>query len=68
MAAGQDRVDDGDEPRAETQQERALRSLRNIFAGADLTDETMTLANEFTDRQVDRMKGFWRRRKDRPGG
>ena len=60
VAADQD--DEATAPRAETQEERALRALRNVFAGADLTDETMTLANEFTDRQMGRLKGAWHRR------
>ena len=51
-----------EEPPEETQEERAVRSLQAIFGGADLTAETMQLANEFTDRQTGRLKGWLRRR------
>jgi hypothetical protein len=54
-------MDHSDEPPAETQEERALRSLHAIFGGADLTAESMQLANEFTDRQTGRLKGWLRR-------
>ena len=50
-----------DEPREETQEERAVRSLQAIFGGADLTAETTRLANEFTDRQTGRLTGWLRR-------
>jgi hypothetical protein len=51
-----------EEPREETQEERAMRSLQAIFRGADLTAESMQLANEFTDRQTGRLKKWFRRR------
>jgi len=55
-------MDQPDEPREETQEERAVRSLQAIFGGADLTAETTQLANEFTDRQTGRLKSWLRRR------
>jgi hypothetical protein len=54
-------MDQSDEPREETQEERALRSLHAIFGGADLAAELMQLANEFTDRQTGRLKNWLRR-------
>ena len=54
-------MDQSDEPPEETQEERALRSLHAIFDGADLTAESMQLANEFTDRQTGRLNGWLRR-------
>ena len=57
-----DQVNDPDESPAETQEERAVRSLQAIFGGADLTVEAMQLANEFTDRQSGRLTGWLRRR------
>jgi hypothetical protein len=45
-------MDQPDRPREETQEERAERSLQAIFGGADLTAESLQLANEFTDRQT----------------
>jgi len=56
-----------DEPEPETQEERAVRSLQAIFAGADLTAETTRLANEFTDRQSGRLKGWLRRKRGGTG-
>jgi hypothetical protein len=54
-------MDQPDEPREEAQEERAVRSLQAIFGGADLTAESMQLANEFTDRQTGRLKRWVRR-------
>jgi len=54
-------MDHPDEPRKETQEERAERSLKAIFGGADLTVESLQLANEFTDRQTGRLKSWMRR-------
>ena len=54
-------MDEPDEPREQTQEERAVRSLQAIFGGADLTAESMQLANEFTDRQTGRMQRWVRR-------
>lgn len=50
-----------DDERPETQEERALRALRAIHEGADLTEEAMTLANEFTDRHTGRFTAWLRR-------
>jgi hypothetical protein len=58
-------VRDGGEPEqhgAETQEQRAARTIRAIFAGGDLGAETLRLSNEFTDRQVARLKAALRRR------
>lgn len=32
-----------------------MRTLQAIWAGGDLTEETMKLSNEFTDRHAERM-------------
>ena len=50
-----------DDPEPESQEERAIRSLKAIFSGADLTAETTQLANEFTDRQSGRLTGWLKR-------
>lgn len=43
-----------------------MRALAAIQGGADLTDEAMTLSNEFTDRHTARftswVRGLFRRR------
>ena len=44
-----------------TQEERALRALANIRAGADITDEAMRLSNDYTDRQMRRVKAWFAR-------
>ncbi|WP_298876887.1 hypothetical protein [uncultured Microbacterium sp.] len=46
---------------AESQEERALRSLRAIDGGADVGAEALALANEFTDRQTGRVTAWMRR-------
>jgi hypothetical protein len=51
----------GEPPKHETQEQRALRAIRAIFSGGDLAAETMQLSNEFTDRQVERLKSALRR-------
>jgi hypothetical protein len=55
--------------RASEQEQRALQALDAIMKGGDLTEETMSLSNEFTDRQtarfstwVHRARGMFRRR------
>jgi hypothetical protein len=50
-----------DEPRPETQEERAMRALQAVWDGADLTEEAMKLSNEFTDRQTTRFTTWVRR-------
>lgn len=45
----------------ETQEQRAMRAVQAIFAGGDLSAETLNLSNEFTDRQTARL-GRWLRR------
>lgn len=47
----------------ETQQQRAIRAIESIFAGGDLQAETLRLSNEFTDRQVARLRR-WRSARD----
>jgi hypothetical protein len=54
----------GEKRPAETQEERAMRTIRAISAGGDLAAETLQLSNEFTDRQVERMKRVLRRRRN----
>ena len=49
------------EPAAETQEQRATRAIQAIFSGGDLAAETLRLSNEFTDRQVERLKSAVRR-------
>ncbi|MCU1417788.1 MAG: hypothetical protein JWP32_1962 [Schumannella sp.] len=53
----------------ETQEQRALRAIRSIFSGGDLAAESLQLSNEFTDRQVARLKTAVRgTRRPRPQG
>lgn len=40
----------------ETQEERALRAIANMRAGADISDEALRLSNDYTDRQTRRFK------------
>ena len=47
----------------ETQEQRAQRAIEAIFSGSDLTEEAMTLANEFTDRQTARLSKWVRGRR-----
>jgi hypothetical protein len=49
-------------PDDETQEQRAQRAIEAIFSGGDLAAETLQLSNEFTDRQVERLKAALRRR------
>ncbi len=46
---------------AETQEERAMRALQAIWGGADLTEESMKLSNEYTDRHTARFTAWVRR-------
>lgn len=46
---------------SETQEQRAERAITAIVAGGDLTTEAMTLSNEFTDRQTERLRAWLRR-------
>jgi hypothetical protein len=46
----------------ETQQQRAMRAIQAIFSGGDLAAETLQLSNEFTDRQVARLRAAVTRR------
>lgn len=41
-----------------------MRTIWAISAGGDLAAETLQLSNEFTDRQVERMKRALRRRRN----
>jgi hypothetical protein len=52
---------DGPDAAPETQQQRAMRAIAAIFSGGDLAAETLQLSNEFTDRQVARLKAAVRR-------
>lgn len=45
----------------ETQEQRAIRAVRAIFSGGDLSAETLNLSNEFTDRHAARLGGWLRR-------
>jgi len=54
-----------DESRA--QAERALRAIRNVDDGADPGAEAFALSNDFTDRQLERLRALWRRRGRRVG-
>lgn len=40
----------------ETQEERALRAISNMQAGADIPAEALRLSNDYTDRQTRRVK------------
>jgi len=48
----------------EAQLERAQAAIFAIMGGADLSEETLKLSNEFTDATVERMKQRLRRTKD----
>ncbi len=45
------------------QEQRALRSIEAIDAGADIGDEAFRLANEFTDRHTSRFTAWLKRRR-----
>ncbi|WP_279366553.1 hypothetical protein [Microbacterium testaceum] len=45
------------------QEQRALRSIEAINAGADIGDEAFRLANEFTDRHTSRFAAWLKRRR-----
>lgn len=45
------------------QEQRALRSIEAINAGADIGDEAFRLANEFTDRHTSRFTAWLKRRR-----
>ena len=62
-----DQMERPDDQEPETQEERAIRSLQAIFSGADLTAETTRLANEFSDRQSGRLKGWLKRKRGGAG-
>jgi hypothetical protein len=44
----------------ETQEQRAMRALQNILNGANVTDESMKLSNEYTDRQTAKLSAWFR--------
>ena len=48
----------------DAQERRAIDAITAIFAGGDLTDETLRLSNEFTDRHEARVRA-WLIRKGR---
>jgi len=52
--------DERDEP-----EQRALRSIEAIANGADIGDEALQLANEFTDRHTSRFGAWLKRRRRR---
>jgi hypothetical protein len=54
-------ADDTADAAPETQQQRAIRAIEAIFSGGDLAAETLQLSNEFTDRQLARLKDALRR-------
>lgn len=47
--------------RARAQEQRAIEALDAIFSGGDLTEESLKLSNEFTDRQTARLSKWFRR-------
>jgi hypothetical protein len=47
--------------RAKSQEERAIQAITAIFSGADLTEESTKLSNEFTDRQTARLERWLRK-------
>ncbi|MEW1708583.1 hypothetical protein AB0230_15240 [Microbacterium sp. NPDC089190] len=58
----------------ESPEQRALRSIRAIDAGADIGAEALELSNAFTDRHTARIAAWVKRRRgssadtDAPGG
>lgn len=55
--------DDGRADRARAQEDRATEAITAIFSGADLVDESMKLANEFTDSQTSRFASWLGKRR-----
>ena len=53
-----------DEPAKPTQQEKALATIRAIFDGADLGEETQRLSNGFTDEVTGRLAGVFLPKRD----
>jgi hypothetical protein len=53
-----------DEPRELSQEEKAQAALWAIFGGADLTEEAMKLANDYTDSKVEGFKRLFRAKGD----
>jgi len=47
------------------QEQRALRAIEAITAGANIGDEAFRLANEFTDRQTSRLVAWLKRHRRR---
>ncbi|MEX8032777.1 hypothetical protein AB6V29_07085 [Microbacterium sp. 20-116] len=45
------------------QEQRALRAIEAINAGADIGDEASRLANEFTDRHTSRLTAWLKSRR-----
>jgi len=52
-------------PRDDEQEQRALRAIEAIGAGANIGDEAFRLANEFTDRHTSRFTTWLRSRRRR---
>ena len=49
------------EREARAQQDRAIRTIRAVMSGSDLADETLELANEFTDARTAKLAAWLRR-------
>ena len=55
-----------DVDQGETQEERGMRALQNILNGANVTDESMKLSNDYTDRLGVKLSAWFRRLIRRP--
>jgi hypothetical protein len=56
-------TDRGDGDEDETQEQRALRQIRAMADGADITRSASELSNDFTDRITARIAGWFSRGK-----
>ena len=54
-----------DEPQKPTQEEKAQATIRAIFTGGDLGEETLRLSNEFTDEMTGRIAQVFRPRREK---
>ncbi|NQX05268.1 hypothetical protein HQQ82_12800 [Rathayibacter sp. VKM Ac-2856] len=48
--------------------QQALEAIQRISSGGDPAAAAFALSNEWTDRQVDRLKALWRRSRRDVGG
>ena len=54
-----------DEPQKLTQEEKAQATIRAIFSGGDVSEETLRLSNEFTDEMTGRIARVFSPRREK---